>query len=157
MSRESGTTPTWAGSIIKKHYNRHRSCARVVVAIGVVLFALWNFSISSRVVPKNHQLKAETVMLDSYLADGESAAKSALAAMTLIAHREVSSSPSSATLVLPSKAYNETVHKKRVEEEHSDDSLSLSTNSSLLANNDTDYDKYGLPAWITRVSWAPNT
>jgi hypothetical protein len=130
--------------------HRHRSCVRVVVAIGVVLFALWNLSVSTRVVPtKDYQLKVETDMLDSYLADGESAAKSALAAMTLIAHREVSSSPSSATLVLPSKAYNETVHKKRVEEEHSDDSLSLSTNSSLLANNDTDYDKYGLPAWIT--------
>jgi hypothetical protein len=172
--------------------HRRRPYVRVVVAIGVVLFTLWNFSISTRVVPrKDYQLKVETDMLDSYLAEGESAAKSALAATTHIADHEVASSPSSAAPVLPSKAYNKTLHKKRVEEEeHSDDSLSLSTNSSLamvdekqvdvssittvnsstlvlVSNinspsinnnttsvtsppaNDTDYDKYGLPEWIT--------
>jgi hypothetical protein len=160
MSRDGGTTAgsRWlhpcTGSILKKG-RWQRPCARVAMALGVVLFALWNFSISARVVPKDHQLKVDAVMMESYLAEGGSVKKSA--------------------------AYNKTVQTKFGEEEHSE-SVSLSTNASLSVvhekhfdassiltgnsstlvsnsnsntsvtsppTNDADYDKEGLPAWVT--------
>jgi hypothetical protein len=154
--------------------HRHRPYVRFVVAIGVVLFALWNFSISARVIPKDQQLTAEVVMLDSYLAEGESAVKSAVATISAVAN-----------VVASSLALNNTVQEERVDEERSE-YLSLSTNSSLSMVHEkrfelssvtsgksstavtssnsnsihntsvtsppasaTDYDKEGLPAWIT--------
>lgn len=190
MSRDNDTTVPTEGSrclspstdniskkshSVHRFYNRHRSCTRLVVALGVVLFAIWNFSISARAVPKDYQRNADAVLLDSYLAEGESAAKSTSTMATSIADREVSSSVAP---ILPSKAYNNAVQGKPVEGEHLeplsisknsshlkvhelqvDASLITTGNSSIFVSNnasiknhtadDTDYNKTGLPAWIT--------
>jgi hypothetical protein len=153
MTRADGTTPlegihclpSFAESIIMKQYPRHRSfLARVVVAIGVVLFTLKNFSIAARVVPKNHQLEVDTVMLAFYLAEGESTAKSETFSNDIASVVASSAAP---TTILPSTAYNNTEHTKRVEKELFE-SVSLNMNSSPPSNN-TDYNKDGLPTWIT--------
>jgi hypothetical protein len=120
-SEDSRYLPPW-GESIKKKYPRHRSCARVVVAIGVVLFALWNFSILARVVPAEvHQRKVDTVMLDSYLAEAESTANSETVTSDI-----ASVVASSAAPTLSSKAYNNIEHTKRVEKEPRSESVSLS-------------------------------